>query len=165
MSTLGSDLEALENAVRLFFQTIKRPRYWARVTTYSGVNIDRPSAVILQSLVANKTARCRVQDLAIQLGIEAPSVTRKTKELEQAGLVRRITDSHDRRAIDLQVTANGRTVAKHLWKAQRAIMSHALGQWQPTERQQFVKLFQKFSHDLAAASLATQFTDNVLSDV
>jgi len=156
MSSLEKDIEILENAVRLFAQTIKRPQRWATVTAHAKVNIDRPSAMILQTLLVGDHGSCRVQDLALRLGIEPPSVTRKTQELEQAGYLQRIPDPADRRAIDLRITTRGRTVANRLWKAQRALLAEALQDWKPSDRHQFVKLFERFSDDLLAASVEGQ---------
>lgn len=153
MSSLEHDIETLENAVRLFAQTVKRPQRWAAVTSQAKINIDRPSAVILQSLLLNERGFCRVQDLALQLGIEPPSVTRKTQELERAGYLRRVPDPADRRAVDLRITGRGRTVANRLWKAQRNLLAEALRDWRPSERRQFVRLFERFSNDLLTASV------------
>jgi DNA-binding MarR family transcriptional regulator len=115
----------------------------------AGLVIDRPAAAILQTLAASdKTAGCRIQDLAHQLGIEAPSITRKTQELEQAGFVQRVPDQHDRRAVDVRVTAKGRAAAKKIWTAQRETMSQVLSKWDKHERREFVRQFERFSADL-----------------
>jgi DNA-binding MarR family transcriptional regulator len=151
MDTLASDLETLENAMREFFQTMKRPHNWDQIKQRSGVAIDRPSAVILKLLVSAK-GPCRVQDLADHLGIEAPFVTRKTQSLESAGYIKRVTDEHDRRAVDLHLTARGKAVTAKLGRAQREVISQALEQWKPRERHNFVTLFKRFSKDLSAVS-------------
>ncbi len=153
MTSLDEDIEILENAVRLFSQTLKRPQRWAAVTAEAKVVIDRPSAVILHMLSLSKPRTCRVQDLALQLGIEPPSVTRKTQELEQAGYLQRVPDPEDRRAVDLRITPRGQAVANRLWKAQRNILAEALRDWGAGDRRQFVKLFERFSRDLMAASV------------
>lgn len=152
MNSLESDIETLEGAIRLFSQTIKRPQQWAAVTKQAGVSIDRPAAHILQILLLHQPQSCHVQDLAAQLSIEPPSVTRKTQELERLGYLRRIRDTQDRRAIGLIVTPQGRIVANRLWKAQRESMGRALQQWAANDRRRFVTLFERFSHDLANAS-------------
>ena len=153
MSSLENDIETLENAMRLFAQTLKRPQRWAAVTAQAKVDMDRPSAAILQTLLLSKPRLCRVQDLAAHLGIEPPSITRKTQELEQAGYLRRVPDPDDRRAIDLRITSRGRSIANRLWNAQRQIVADALQTWEPAERGQFVRLFERFSEDLATASI------------
>ncbi len=156
MSTLDTDIEALENAVRMFGHTMKRPQHWTTVKDRAKASIDRPFAVLLQMLLLSEQGFCRVQDLAVKLGIEPPSVTRKTQELEQAGYVRRVPDPADRRGIDLRITPRGRAIANRIWKAQRAMLGEALQHWQPADRRQFVKLFERFSNDLLTASMPKQ---------
>jgi DNA-binding MarR family transcriptional regulator len=150
METLEADLEKLETAMRLYIQTIKRPQQWANITAQAGVNLDRPAAYILHTLMLPRPQGWRVQDLAAQLGIEAPSVTRKTQELEAAGYLQRTRNPLDKRAIGLRLTPRGRTVTTRLWKIQRQGIARVLEQWPASERRQFVELFQRFSTDLAA---------------
>lgn len=153
MSPLDNDIETLENAVRLFAQTMKRPQRWAAITAQARVDIDRPSAVILQNLLLCAPANCHVQELADRLGIEPPSVTRKTQELEKAGYLVRVPDQEDRRAVVLRITQRGKTIADRLWRAQRGIISDALADWDAGERRQLVRLFSRFSDDLLRASI------------
>ena len=152
MSGFDIDVATLEDAVRSFIQTFKRPQHWTQVVTRSGVSLDRPSAIILQTLLANKPRKLRVQDLAQQLGIEPPSITRKTQQLEEAGCLKRQVDANDRRATTLEVTAYGKRAADKLWTAHRQIMSDALRSWPASERHTFVKLFQKFADDMSMIS-------------
>lgn len=152
MKPLEKDLETLEDAMRLLFQTMKKPRHWHQVTLRAGVDLDRPAAAILKSLTTCPSP-CRVQDLAALLGVEAPSITRKTQALEHEGYLRRVTDQADRRATDLRLTPRGRSVTNRLWKAQGEIIAEALQDWEPEARHTFVTLFHKFGESLAASSL------------
>ena len=149
MSSLDNDLQQLETAMSRFFQAMKRPQRWARVLQRANLQLDRPAAHILQILSSDEHAACRVQDLASQLGIEAPSVTRKTQELEQLGYLRRRPDPRDRRAVDLSITPRGRAVARKLWQAQRQSITQVLHDWPAKDRQRFVELFDRFSQDIA----------------
>jgi DNA-binding MarR family transcriptional regulator len=148
-TAIKSEMEELESAMRLFFQTMKRNQAWAHVTASAGVTIDRPAAYVLHALMASPAQGCRVQDLAAHLGIEAPSVTRKTQELELAGYLKRTRDPNDKRAIGLQITPKGRMLNTKLWKAQLQTISQALETWPDDERKEFIKMFQRFSSDLA----------------
>ncbi len=150
MNKPENDLEILDNAMRVFFQVVKRPQHWSRITQRSNVTIDRPSAIILKLL--NSQGPCHVQDLADHLGIEAPSITRKTQELEQAGYLSRSPGKEDRRAVDLRITASGRSIARRLSDAQREVIAEALRDWLPSERRQFAGLFKRFSDDLSGTS-------------
>jgi DNA-binding MarR family transcriptional regulator len=152
MSNFQSDIAVLEEAVRGFAQIMKRPQHWAHVIERSGVNLDRSSAAILHVLLAHLPKQLRTQDLAELLGIEPPSVTRKTQLLEEAGYLKRATDDTDRRATTLTVTARGKKQSEKLMSAHRQIMSDALVNWPAKERYQFVTLFKRFSDDLAFVS-------------
>lgn len=152
MSTFESDVTLLEEAVRAFVQVMKRPQRWTQVIEVSGVNLDRSSAAILHTLLAHLPKHLRTQDLAEHLGIEPPSVTRKTQVLEDAGYLKRTTDETDRRATILEVTAKGKKVSDKLMQAHRQIMSDALLDWPAKERHEFVSLFSRFSEDLMIQS-------------
>ncbi len=139
----------LESAMRLFFQTTKNPQYWAEINRRSGVFIDRPAAFILHSLENHSKSGVNVHDLAHHLGIEAPSITRKTQELEALGLIKRSPGLTDRRVINLKLTPQGSVVANKLMKAQHEVMHQAFEQWSNGESQQFANLFERFSQDFA----------------
>lgn len=148
MASIDTEVIQLENALRAFVQTIKRPQQWAYITSVAGVQLDRPAAMILQTLILHKSEQLGVQDLALLLGIEPPSVSRKAQELEHAGYLRRQRSSDDRRAVRLQVTAAGHEMADRLWQAQRSIMSQVLQNWPSNDRQRFVSLFARFAEEL-----------------
>ncbi len=61
----------------------------------------------------------RMTDLADHLGIVPRSVTTVIDALEEAGLVRRETDPHNRRAIRLHLTDQGRSVRDDMREARR----------------------------------------------
>lgn len=151
MGDLNKDVETLENAIRLFVQTIKRPQRWAAIMTQTGINIDRPSAVILHMLVDHEPHQMRVQDVARKLGIEPPSVTRKTQQLEVQGYLKRLPDAKDKRAVALQVTPAGHKVTKKLWAAQRQNMMQVLEGWPSKDRHQLATLLERFSKELNEA--------------
>ena len=151
MDQLSVDLADLENALRLFFQTMKRPASWTRITDMAGVSVDRPAGAIIHVLLTARTERYHLQDLANVLGIEAPSATRKTQELERAGYIERVPDPKDRRAVSFSLTPAGRQVGKKIRAAQREYLSQALVDWPAADRQQFVRLFERFSADLATS--------------
>lgn len=156
MDALESDLENLETAMRVFVQTMKRPQHWTHITDKAGIKIDRPAAVILHTITTTRSQGWRVQDLAAQLGIEAPSVTRKTQELERAGYLRRNRDPLDKRAIGLQITTLGRSTDIRIRKAQRQVIGQAISQWPVVDRRNFISLFQRFGNDLANLQLSSK---------
>lgn len=153
--TLETDLENLDNALRQLFQAIKRPSYWQLVLDQGGFSIDRPAAAILLMLYHDKQTSYRVLDLAARLGVEAPSVTRKTQELETAGLISRTPGPTDRRSVELLITPKGRALANRLLKARAASLKAVLDKWPASKRHQFITYLSRFSDELAT-SLTTE---------
>jgi DNA-binding MarR family transcriptional regulator len=150
MAKLSNDLDTLQAALRMFFQTMKRPQNWTEITARAGVTIDRPAGAIIH-LLASSDKHYRLQDLASALGIEAPSATRKTQELEKIGYLERVVDPKDGRAVSFRLTASGEKLGKKLKAAHRAILSQALAGWSDTDRQDFVRMFEKFSNDIVTS--------------
>jgi DNA-binding MarR family transcriptional regulator len=148
MDQVSADIQALENALRLFFQTMKRPQRWAEITSRAGVNIDRPAGVIVLLLMGAAAKSYHLQDLANALAIEAPSATRKTQELEKAGYLERVPDPKDGRAVTFRLTLSGQKLGKRLQAAQREFLTQALVNWSASDRQTFVQLFERFSSDM-----------------
>jgi MarR family transcriptional regulator for hemolysin len=64
-----------------------------------------PVWLILSSLKSNE--RRTQLDLARAVGIEGPTLTRHLDGLEQSGLIRRVRDDSDRRAVRVELTADG----------------------------------------------------------
>jgi DNA-binding MarR family transcriptional regulator len=148
MSAVETDVEALQMAMRSLFQTLKRPNYWGLVMKRSGVELDRPAAVILHLLVSHDKS-LRVQDVADHLGIEAPSVTRKTQELEKSGFLKRVPLADDKRVVTLHITPKGRKANKQIWKVQHTMLADVLRHWTAKEREQFIAHFARFSDEFA----------------
>jgi DNA-binding MarR family transcriptional regulator len=151
-----TDLNRFEAAMRQLFKTFKRPQAWQVIKSSAGVDIDRSAAGILMVLIAHEPNRCRLQDLALQIGVEAPSVTRKVQQLEQAGLVVRQQDARDKRVFGIQVTAAGHDTAQKLHTAQQALVTQVFANWAGEDRELFVALFERFSSDLSALYAASE---------
>lgn len=148
MDDLETDVIKLENAIRSFVQTIKKPQRWTNINAHTGINIDRPSAVILQILVRHEPLLMRVQDVAHELSIEPPSVTRKVQTLEELGFLTKQHDPDDKRAVCLKATPEGHRAAKKIWEAQRQVMMNALSEWLPEDRDRLIRLLERLSGDL-----------------
>jgi MarR family transcriptional regulator for hemolysin len=74
-----------------------------------------PVWLILSSL---KSDERRTQlDLARAVGIEGPTLTRHLDGLEESGIVRRVRDGSDRRAVRVELTAEGERLFQTLRQA------------------------------------------------
>jgi DNA-binding MarR family transcriptional regulator len=149
MDKIDSELGSIETSMFQFFRSLKHPNYWANVVKVSGVNLDRPAAFILKTVALSKLGECHVQELAHNLHVEAPSITRKCQELETEGLLKREQDKVDKRVVHLKITEPGRKVATKLNDAQRQILDQTFSTWQPDDIESFTKLFEKFSNNFA----------------
>jgi DNA-binding MarR family transcriptional regulator len=143
------DLDILEDAMTHLHRAMSRHRMWEHITTAAGVSIDRSSAMILHFLEMHEKNHCHPSELASKLGVEAPSVTRKIQQLEEAGLVSRQPDPQDRRAFTLHITRTGRNIVQKIHKAKRQNLADVLGKWPPGDRHNLAILFQKLARQMA----------------
>jgi MarR family transcriptional regulator for hemolysin len=74
-----------------------------------------PVWLILSSLKSNE--RRTQLDLARAVGIEGPTLTRHLDGLEDSGIVRRVRDGSDRRAVRVELTADGERLFRTLRQA------------------------------------------------
>jgi DNA-binding MarR family transcriptional regulator len=149
MSNNLIDLTSLDGAMTKFFRTIKRPQYWQAIMENTGINLDRPSAGILLALHHSPSGGFKVLDLAKLLCIEAPSVTRKTQDLEDAKLITRSHQTDDKRVTYLTLTDLGKEKAQKIWKARQEVISNTVKDWSQSDKEKFSELFNKFSDDFA----------------
>ncbi len=139
------ELDRLELAWNSFIRIVKKPIYWEEIQHQAKVNIDRPAAAILHILSKQD---CQFQSLVNQLGLEAPSVSRKVHELENNGLILRRPNT-DKRIHELRLSPEAEIMVKQLTKAKRLIMSKILSNWSVNERQELITILQRLSNDMS----------------
>jgi MarR family transcriptional regulator, organic hydroperoxide resistance regulator len=92
------------------------------------------------SFVAHKQEQT-ISALAQRLGVDAPAVTNIVQRLEQSGLVERIRDREDQRAVKVSLTREGREIMRSL----QPVVEVFNGQLLPgQERQVFLEYLQRF---------------------
>jgi DNA-binding MarR family transcriptional regulator len=138
----------LERALTRIAYLLTRNRRNGLTTTAAGVPLDRAAVVVLLQL-ADTGAR-RPGELAAQLEVEAPHVTRQVQRLEQAGYASRGPDPDDRRAQLIQLTPAGRAAAGRVREIGRAGMQAALAHWPPHDLHQLATLFHRMVDDFLA---------------
>lgn len=92
----------------------------------------------------------RMTELADQLGIVPRSVTTVVDALEQAGLVRREIDPHNRRAIRLYLTDRGRAVRDDLREARRSAAEDLFAPLRDDDRRTLGELLSQLDQEPAA---------------
>jgi DNA-binding MarR family transcriptional regulator len=81
------------------------------LTRISGGTDDGPAMTTTQRLALFELAEegpMRLNDLAERMGTSAPTASRAVDALAETGLVERLTDPTDRRALHIEVTPEGR---------------------------------------------------------
>jgi len=82
----------------------------------------------------------RVADLAEFAGLDASTVSRHVKALEDDGLVARDTDPDDRRAASVRITDQGRAFVQEALRLRARIIAEATADWPDFDREQLALL-------------------------
>ena len=113
----------------------------------AGEPVDGPALVVLQQIGC--AGPLRLSDLAAALGLDASTVSRQVRALEESGYVRRAGDPVDRRAALLGLEPAGRRLLDQAIARRRALLEHALAHWAPEDRAALSELLSRLADDLA----------------
>ncbi|MCU1675678.1 MAG: MarR family protein [Frankiales bacterium] len=122
-------------------------------TQMSRLGHDVAPALVLFRVAEREPVR--VSDLAVCCGLDASTVSRHVKTLEDQGYVARSGDPQDRRASRVELTDGGRSyMAEHLALRSR-LVTDATADWPPADRQEFLRLTQRLAASLSATPTPT----------
>lgn len=82
----------------------------------------------------------RMVDIALDLGVTARTLTTMVDALEKQGLVERVPDAKDRRAIQLELTDSGREALDPLAQALEVACEAVIGPLDDSERKVLLRL-------------------------
>jgi MarR family transcriptional regulator, organic hydroperoxide resistance regulator len=88
-------------------------------------------------------------ELARQLGLATPTVTRAAARMEAAGLLRREPDQQDRRLVRLFLTERGRALEKVIGREIEDLSERALASLDESERAALVRFLDSIGRNLA----------------
>jgi DNA-binding MarR family transcriptional regulator len=94
----------------------------------------------------------RVTDVATRLGLDASTVSRQIKHLEDKGLVERTPDPADGRASLVQISAAGQASMQAAFRRRYERIRAVLEPWTDDDRARLQELLTRLADDLAAAS-------------
>ena len=138
-------LDKIDSALFSLMRIAKRPAYWEEFQRQANAQIDRPAAAILLLLSHHPLS---FSNLVTKLGIEAPSISRKVHELEQAGYIRR-EPTDDRRVHLLSLTSSGQALYIDVVRARRAMLASDLSDWTELDKTKLSDLLTRLASDLA----------------
>jgi DNA-binding MarR family transcriptional regulator len=101
----------------------------------------------------------RLSALAQVLGLDASTVSRHVKQLEDRGLLARTDDPDDRRASRVDISARGRSILDDAFAARRGLITDALDDWSDEEREMLRSLLHRLVGTLASHADQTAATD------
>src|SRR5437764_2771213 len=123
------------------------------LTRLGGGPDDGPAMTATQRLALFELVEegpMRLNDLASLLGTSAPTASRAVDALAEAGLVERLTDPTDRRAVRIELTAEGRArVERRRSQVAEAFRPAAAGM-PAAEREQLAELLARLADQLFA---------------
>lgn len=105
------------------------------------------SLIALLKTLAHRGA-LRLTDLAGVLDLDASTVSRHVRTLEERGLVARTTDPDDGRATRIAVTDEGRARLEAGAARRRALVAELLADWSPEDRETLRRLLTRLSDDV-----------------
>ena len=146
--SVSADVAELDRAVTRIAYLLTRARRNDFITSMAGVPLDRAAVVVLLQLA--EAGAMRPSELAAQLEVEAPHITRQVQRLAQAGYAERAPDPADRRAQLIRLTPAGRAAAGRIRKTGTNGMQAALAHWSPDELHQLTTLFHRMVDDFLA---------------
>ena len=77
-------------------------------------SIDITQTQIFTLMTLSQNAPCRLSELSEKMNVSAPTITGIVDRLEKSGLVKRMPDDNDRRAINVDLTEEGKRLVKKL---------------------------------------------------
>jgi DNA-binding MarR family transcriptional regulator len=152
-------ITAIESALHSLARRLKQTRLHEYISRQAGDGCDQAGLAVLYVLHALQHGpqhgqddamepSLRVTDVAAQLGIDAPAVTRKAQQLERLGLVSRSRDTCDARATQLRLTPQGHRVFTQFLDARHQWLTTLLADWPADDRREFARLMGRFADDI-----------------
>ena len=112
-----------------------------------GEELDFTAIVLLKALLHR--GPLRLSALAAVLEVDASTVSRQVRHLEDKGLLERTGDPDDGRAFRIGISEEGRTRLETGGQRRRAIVAELLESWPPEDREHLRTLLNRLIDDLA----------------
>jgi len=141
---LDSDIDRDNNRIEQQMTVLLRRVQRIHISTSSGeIDLDRSAYGILCRLADDGPQRLGF--FASSFGLDPSTITRQVQALERAGLATRATDSADRRASILDLTAEGRAALDRTRAYRRKRLDELLSDWPDRDRDELGRLLEKFN--------------------
>jgi DNA-binding MarR family transcriptional regulator len=143
---LPADPQSPEEAVIMLLMQAGR-RFRSR---HPEDEVDPSSFPLAKQLMCDEAMR--VSDLASRLGLDASTVSRQIKHLEDKGMVERTTDPADGRVSLVRMSASGEAIMQAAFRRRFDRIKTSLAPWTEADRRKLQELLTRLANDLAAAT-------------
>jgi DNA-binding MarR family transcriptional regulator len=92
----------------------------------------------------------RLSELAARMQLDASTVSRHARQLEERGLISRTGDPEDRRASRVEITELGRKALAASFEQRKQLIGRAITAWPAQDLQTLQRLASRFVVDLSA---------------
>ncbi|MFJ4175341.1 MarR family winged helix-turn-helix transcriptional regulator [Microbacterium sp. NPDC089696] len=110
---------------------------------------DVPAFLVINQLIYRGVAR--PTDLADAIDTGKSNISKLVARLESAGLVTRVADPSDNRAVVVALTRNGRDVARRILDATHDLNSPSAGGWTKNDEKELGRLLVKLATAMDAS--------------
>ncbi|HVW82203.1 MAG TPA: MarR family transcriptional regulator [Mycobacteriales bacterium] len=141
----GSRLTRIQQSLGLATRRARDGALHEHLGRRVGYQLEAPYYATLARL--RLTDGLTMSELALGLGMEVSTVSRRINELEKRGLVQRVTGTEDRRTSFPTLTAEGAEVASMLEVGWREMLSEVTADWSAADLETFATLFERFAAD------------------
>jgi len=105
---------------------------------------------VLSSLTWSPTGRRTAGDLAAKVELSSAAMTNRLDRLESAGLIRRVPDPNDRRAVQVELTKDGKALYARAVEAQAAKEAIVAAALDPRQQEQLNDLLRRLMLEFEA---------------
>lgn len=134
-----------EAVIHLLMQAGRRLR-----TRFPEDEVDPSTFPLAKQLMC--TDAMRVSDLAASVGLDASTVSRQIKQLEDKGIVERTADPADGRASLVRLSDSGRATMQAGFQRRFNRIRGVLEHWSDADRTQLQTLLTRLAADIASAN-------------
>ncbi|MEY9875843.1 DNA-binding MarR family transcriptional regulator [Streptacidiphilus sp. MAP12-33] len=138
--------DRLQYQVAIFARRVEQARIGALGDQRN--SMDRAAFLLLNRL--DRTGPVGVKALAQAMGIDSSTVTRQVAPLVDCGLVDRVPNPDDGRAVLLELSEQGRGRLSEVRASRQELMRMLLDDWPREEQESFVALLTRFNQSIEA---------------
>src|SRR4026209_1244863 len=138
------DVDRLERSLSLLGR--RAGPLHALLAERAGVSLDRVACLVLKAVAAGGSIR--ITDLARELGVEVPTMSRHVSNLNQTGYLEKTSDPGDGRVWWVELTPKSKDTVERFDTVRRQMLSDVFSNWTRSDRDTFVDLLDRFTSEL-----------------